>query len=182
MRAQAEAFDSFLFPSEGPLPFTRHCITQDNDLPFHPRTSPLHPHPNSPPQAPLKLPPYAPQTIAPFSLPALRAGLGNVYTLTRLQRRTVRAPSRESGTPSAPDTYEGTIVLSVRVGFMETQQEGEDIDQNSTVILGRSTIRKYASGQGDMVGEFVRVLLKGDGSALARGPVARWFGDMSSPR
>ena len=111
----------------------------------------LHSHSNSPPQAPLKLRPNAPQTIAPFSLPTLRAGLRYVYTLTRSQPTAARAPSREMGTLSSPNIQEGTIVLSVRVGFMDLQQEGEVIDQDSTGILRRSTIRKYvfrARGRG----------------------------------
>jgi len=113
--------------------------------------APLHSHSNSPPQAPLKLRPNAPQTSAPFSLPALRAGLGYVSTLARSPPTATRARSRELGTPSVPNIQEGTIVLSVRVGFTDSQQEGEVIDQDSTVILRRSTIRKYvfrARGRG----------------------------------
>jgi len=70
-----------------------------------------------------------------------------VYTLARSQPAATRAPSRELGT----SLQEGTIVLSVRVGFTDAQQEGEVIDQDSTVILRRSTIRKYvfrARGRG----------------------------------
>jgi len=106
--------------------------------------APLHSYSNSPPQAPLKLPPYAPQIIAPFSLPALRAGLGYVYTLSRSQPTAARAPSRELDTPSAPDIHEDTIVLSVRVGFTDAQQEGEVIDRDCTVILRRASIQKYS--------------------------------------
>ena len=86
---------------------------------------PLNSHSNSTPQARLTPHPNAPQTIAPFSLPALQASLVYVYTLARSQPTATR-----------------TIVLSVRVGFTDSQQAGGVIDQDSTVILRRSTIRK----------------------------------------
>ena len=81
----------------------------------------------------------------------------NIYTVSRRRRSSIPAiksggcTSRESGIPFALDIHEGTIVLSVRVGFTDAQQEGEVIDQDSTVILRRSTIRKYvfrARGRG----------------------------------
>jgi len=70
-------------------------------------------------------PPYTPQTIASFSLTALQADLGYVYTLTRSRPMAVRAPSREFGIPFAPDIYESIIILGILVGFTDAQQEGE---------------------------------------------------------
>jgi len=55
-----------------------------------------------------------------------------------------QAPSRELGTLSTPGMHEGIIVLSIRVRFTDARHEGEVIDQDSTDILRRSTIRKYA--------------------------------------
>jgi len=145
MHAQDGAFDSFFFFSEGALRLSigiasLKIMTYSCTLTL----ALLHSHSNSPPQAPLELPPYAPQTIAPFSLPALRAGLGYVYALGRSRPTAARAPPRELDTHSAPDRHEGTIVRSIRVGFIDAQQEGEVIDQDSTVNLRRSTIREYA--------------------------------------
>ena len=144
MHAQDEVFDSFLFLSEGAfLPSIGIASLKIMTYPCTLTPVPLHSCSHSPPQGPLKLRPNAPQTIAPLRLPALRAGLGYVYTLARSQPRAARAPSRELGTPSVPDIHEGIIVLNVRVGFMDAQQEGEVTDRDSTVILQRSTIRKY---------------------------------------
>jgi len=42
-------------------------------------------------------------------------------------------------------SHKGIIVLCVRVGFTDAQQEGEVIDQDSKIILRRSTIWEYAS-------------------------------------
>jgi len=129
MHAQGEVLGSFLFLSETALfPSMDIASLKKTTYPCTLTPAPLHSHSNSPPQAPLKLRTNAPQTIAPFSLPALRAGLGHVCTLARSQPTATRVPSRELGTPSAPNIQEGTIVLSVRVGFTDAQQEGEVID------------------------------------------------------
>ena len=130
----------------------------------------MHAH-TSPPSFPFQLSsaglrPNAHKTTALFSLPALRAGLGYVYTLAPT---TTRARFRELGTPFVPSIQEGTIVLSVRVGFTDSQQEGEDIDQDSTVILRPSTTRKYvfrAWGRGWGV---LQVLVEGEGGGSALG-------------
>jgi len=71
-----------------------------------------------------------------------------------------RAVSR-IGYPVAPDIHEGTIILSILVGFTDAQQEGGVIDQDSTIILRRSSVWKYAFWERDVVEEFVRVLVEG---------------------
>ena len=188
MHAQDEVFDSFLFLSEGVLllPSIGIASLKIMTYPCTLPPAPLHSHPNSPPHAPLKLRPYAPQTIASFSLPALQAGLGYVYILARSQPTAARAPSRGSGIPFAPDIHEGIIVLSVRVGFTDAQQEGEVIDQDSTIILRRSTIWKYAfRARGRGWG--VCTNTSGGGRVVevpwaVWSPSTRWFRDMPSPR
>jgi len=78
----------------------------------------MAPHPNPHPQAPLKLPPRTANNRV--LLPTRTASRpGYVYTLARSQP--TAAPSRESGIPFAPDIHEGSIVLSVRVGFIDAQ-------------------------------------------------------------
>jgi hypothetical protein len=188
MHAQDEVFDSFLFLSEGVL-LLPSIGTASLKLITYPCTlNPVtqHPLPNSPPHTPLKLPSYPPQTIASFSLPALQAGLGYVYILARSQPTAARAPSSESGIPFAPDIHEGIIVLSVRVGFTDAQQEGVVIDQDSTIILRRSTIWKYAFrareqswGVSASTSGGARVM---DVPWAVWSPATRWFRDMPSPR
>ena len=128
MHAQDEDFYSLLFLSEGVL--LSSIITESLKIMTYPCTFTLSPFIPTPPSAsPTKLP-YAPQTIASFSLPVLQATLGYVYVLTRSQPAAARAPSRESGIPSAPDIHEDTIVLSVRVRDSDAQNEDEGIDQD----------------------------------------------------
>lgn len=189
MHAKEEVFDSFLFLSEGVLllPSIGIASLKIITYPCSLTPAPLHPNSNSSsPQVPLKIPPYPPQAIASFSLPALQAGLGYVYILARSQPTAARAPSRESGIPFAPNIHEGIIVLSVRVGFTDTQQEGAVIDQDSTIILRRSTIWNYvfqARGRGWGVGASA-----GGGGRVMEvpwavwSPTTRWFRDMPSPR
>jgi len=98
-------------------------------------------HPNLHPQAPLKPPPTHHKQSRP-SPTRVASRPGCVHTLARSQP--TAAPSRESGIPFAPDTHEDSIVLSIRDGFIGAQQEGEVIDQHSTIILRRSSIWKYA--------------------------------------
>jgi len=89
------------------------------------------------------------------------------------------------GYPVAPDIHEGVIILSILVGFTDAQKEGGVIDQDSMIILRRSSIWKYAFRAWDVVGEFVRVLVEGEGGRSSLGCVVsstRWFGDMPSPR
>jgi len=168
MHAQDEVLDSFLFLSKAALlPSMGIASLKTTTYPCTLTPAPLHSRSNSPPQARLTPRSNAPQTIAPFSLPALRASLGYVYTLARSQPTATR-----------------TIVLSVRVGFTDSQQEGEVIDQDSTVILRQSAIREdvfRASGRGWEV--CTSTSGGGVGSAagcvVPRDPLVR---DMSSPR
>lgn len=188
MHAKEEVFDSFLFLSEGVLllPSIGTASLKIITYPCTLTQAPLHPNPNSSPQTPLKIPAYPPLAIASFSLPALQAGLGYVYILARSQPTAARAPSHESGIPFAPDIHEGIIVLSVRVGFTNAQQEGAVIDQDSTIILRRSTIWNYAF-QARGCGWGAGVPTSGNGRVMDV-PWAlwslstRWFRDMPSPR
>jgi len=131
----------------------------------YPCTLALAPFIPTPPllRKPLKTPPYAPQTIASFSLPALQATLGYMYVLTRSRPTVARAPSRESGITSAPAIHEGTIVPSVRVGFKDAQNEGGGIDQTRRLFCHDPVYGSMHSGQGIVVGEFGRVLVEGGG-------------------
>ena len=143
MHAQDGVLDSFLFLSKPALlPSMGIASPNTTTYPCTLTPAPLHSHSNSPPQAPLTPRPNSPQTIAPFSLPALRAGLRYVYTLARSQPTATRAPSRGIGYPVRTDHTRGhhrTERLSVCVGFTDSQQESEVIDQDSTVIFRRST-------------------------------------------
>ena len=86
--------------------------------------------------------------------------------------RVARAPSRELGTLSAPGIHEGSIVLSVRVRLTDARHEGEVIDQDSTVTFcDGPPYGSMHSGQGDAVGEFVRLLVEGEGGGSALGCV-----------
>jgi len=78
-----------------------------------------------------------------------------VYTLARSQPTAARAPSRELGTSPAPDIHEGTIVLSVRVGFTDAPIK------TRRLFCDGPPYGSMHSGQGDVVGEFVRVLVGG---------------------
>lgn len=84
-----------------------------------------------------------------------------MYVLTRSRPTAAGAPSRELGISSAPEIHEGTIVLSVRVCDPDAQNEGEGIDQDSTIILQRPSIWKYAFRARVLVGEFGRALVEG---------------------
>jgi len=187
MHAKEEVFDSFLFLSEGVLLLPSIGTASLKIITYSCTLTPAAlPQPSSSPQAALKVPPYPPQKIASFSLPALQAGLGYVYILARSQPTAARAPSRESGIPFTPDIHEGIIVLSVRVGFTDAQQEGEVIDQDSTIILRRSTIWNYAF-QARGRGWGVSASISGRGRVLEVpwalwSPSTRWFRDMASPR
>ena len=111
-----------------PPPFNRHCATQILTYPCTLTPAPLHSHPNPPPQAPLKLRPYAPQTLTPFSLPTLQAGLGHVYTLARSQltltrrlgnrvsllRQTYMRVSPYSASASGSRTHSKKATLSIK--------------------------------------------------------------------
>ena len=188
MHAKEEVFDSFLFLSEGALllPSIGTASLKIITYPCTLAPAPLHPNSTSSPPTPQKIPAYPPQAIASFTLPALQAGLGYVYILARSQPTAARAPSHESGIPFAPDIHEGIIVLSVRVGFTDAQQEGAVIDQDSTIILRRSTIWNYAfqaRGHGWGAG----ATASGNGRVLdvpwaLWSPSTRWFRDMPSPR
>jgi len=110
MHAQDEVFDSFLFLSEGALlPSTGIASHRVVTYPCILTPAPLHSYPNSPPQAPLKLPPTHRKQSRPSLYPRCEQAWG------------VRTPcpfaahggSDAVGTPSAPDIYEGTIVLNV---------------------------------------------------------------------
>ena len=92
-----------------------------------------------------------------------------MYTRVRSLLTATRARSHELGTPSVPNIQEGTIVLSVRVGFTDAQQEGEVIDQDSTGICDGPPYRSMYFGYGDVVGEYVRVLVEGAGWWKCRG-------------
>jgi len=108
-----------------------------------------------------------------------------VCTLACSQPTAARPPSRESGILFVPDIHEGIIILNILVGFTDAQKEGGVIDQHSTIILRRSSIWKYAFWARDVDGEFVRVLVEGEGDRSSLGCVVastRWFGDMPSPR
>jgi len=77
MHTQDEVFDSFLFFLDAALlPSMGIASLKTTTYPGTLTPAPVHSHSNSPPQAPLKLRPNAPQTITPFSLPVLQAGLG----------------------------------------------------------------------------------------------------------
>lgn len=188
MHAQDEVFDSFLFLSEGVLllPSIGTASLKIITYPCTLTSTSYHSHPNSPSHGSIKLPSYPLHTIASFSLPALQAGLGYVYILARSQPTAARAPSGESSIPFAPDIHEGIIVLSVRVGFTDAQQEGEVVDQDSTIILRRSTIWKHAfraRGRGwgisTCTGGMGRVM---EVPWAVWSPSTRWFRDMPSPR
>ena len=101
--------------------------------------------------------------------------------------RAARVPSRELGTLSAPGIHKGIIELSVRVRFTDAQHEGEVIDQDSTVILRRSTIREYAfrPGKGTWLGSLYDYQWRGrvvEVPWVVWFPVTRWIRDMPSPR
>jgi len=119
--------DSFLFLCKGALLVSSIGIVSRKILTYTCTLTPalLHSHPNPPPQTPLKLRPYAPQTIASSSLLALQPGLGYVYILARSQPTAVSTPSRGSGIPFAPDIHKGITVLGVHVGFTDAQQDGD---------------------------------------------------------
>ena len=78
---------------------------------------------------------------------------------------------RELDTPSVRDIHKGTIVPSVRVEFTGAQQEGEVINQDSTVILRRSTYGRIHTGQRDVVGELYEHWWRGEGGGSALGYV-----------
>ena len=61
--------------------------------------------------------------------------------------------------------------MSTVVWFTDAQKEGEVIDQHSTIILRRSSIWEYAFWARDVVGEFVRVLVEGEGDRSSLGCV-----------
>jgi len=109
-----------------------------------------------------------------------------VYTLACSQPTAARSPSRESGILFAADIHDGiVIILSILVGFTDAHKEGGVTDQDSTVILRRSSIWEDAFWARDMVGEIVRVLVEGEGDRSPLGCMfssTRWFGDIPSPR
>jgi len=147
MHAQDEVFNSFLFFLDAALlPSMGIASLKTTTYPGTLTPAPVHSHSNSPLQAPLKLCPNAPQTITPFSLPTLQAGLGYVYTLAHSQPMVTQVPSCELGTLSVPNMQGGTIILSICVRFTDAQQEGKVIDgyfamvHNTEVcILGKGT-------------------------------------------
>ena len=73
-------------------------------------------------------------------------------TLARSRPTAARAPSRESGILFVPDIHESIIILRILVGFTGAQQEGGFIDQDSTIILRRSSNGSIHSGQGTRLG------------------------------
>jgi len=146
-----------------PPSFNGYDTAQDNDLPLHPHTSPpFIPIPN-PPQAQLKLHPYAPQIIAPFSLPALRVNLGYVYTLPvrgpqPLGRRLVkRVPRPRQTYVRAPSFW-----ASVSGSRMHSKKARLSI-KTRRLFCDSPPYGSIHSGQGDVVGEFVQVLVEGGG-------------------
>jgi len=103
-----------------------------------------------------------------------------VYTLARLQSTAARAQSCESGILFAPDIHEGIIISSILVGFTDAQQEGGVVDQDSTIVLQRSSIWKYALWARDVVTS----TSVGGGHGSSFGCMVswtRWFREMASP-
>jgi len=118
---------SFSFRRAPSPPFNRHCITQDSDLSLNPHTSPPSFPPQPPPQAPLKLPPTHRKQLRPSPNTRCKQPCGMctslpVRSLQLVARRLTNRISRP------PDIHEGTIVLSVRLGFTGAHNEGEVID------------------------------------------------------
>jgi len=79
-----------------PPPCNWYCITQDNDPPLH---HPLHSHPNTPPRAPLKLPPTHRKQSRPSPYPRCEQAWGLCTSLPvrsprRLARRLANRVSR----------------------------------------------------------------------------------------
>ena len=85
--------------------------------------------------------------------------------------RAAQVLSHELGFLSTSGIHEGIIILSICVRPMDARHEGEVIDQDSTVFSRCSTIQKCAFRAGDMAGEFVQLLVEGEGCGSALGCV-----------
>jgi len=148
----------------------------------YPHTITLSFPPKSSSVSPAIIPPCAPQTIAPFSLPALQAGLGHVYILARSQPTAARAPSRESDISFAPDIREGITVLSVCVPHSKKARLSIKIRR---LFCNDAAYGSLHSGQRDGCGDCTST--SGGGRVVELPwvlwfPLTRWFRDMPSLR
>ena len=135
--------------------FNGYCITQDNDLPLRPHSSPLSLPFHLSAASPINTPPQRTANNRALLPTRAASGPGYVYTLARSQPTATRAPSRGIGYP---------VRTNHTRGYHRTERpcrvHGFTVKTRRLFCDGPPYGSMY-SGQGDGVGKFVRVLVEG---------------------